>query len=144
MGDRHSQPQVWLSLSLWWVRISTVTGVHVSTGYESSQTSCFFPVDGKSAPVSYAFERRRTIPTTVGWLVAKSTFNSVTPTDCSLPGSSVHRVFRQEYWSRLPFPSPGDLPEPGIKPMAPTASPALQVDSLPLSQWGSPYPAIRL
>ena len=27
---------------------------------------------------------------------------------------------RQEYWSALPFPSPGDLPEPGIKPMSPT------------------------
>ena len=36
---------------------------------------------------------------------------------------------RLEYWSGLPFPSPGDLPEPGIKPM----SPALQADSLPLS-----------
>ena len=34
---------------------------------------------------------------------------------------------RQEYWSGLPFPSPGDLPDPGIKPR----SPALQVDSLP-------------
>ena len=33
---------------------------------------------------------------------------------------------RQEYWSGLPFPSPGDLPNPGIKPR----SPALQVDSL--------------
>ena len=31
---------------------------------------------------------------------------------------------RQEYWGRLPFPSPGDLPDPGIKPMSP-ASPAL-------------------
>ena len=31
---------------------------------------------------------------------------------------------RQEYWSRLPFPSPGDLPNPGIKPTSP-ASPAL-------------------
>ena len=36
---------------------------------------------------------------------------------------------RQEYWSGLPFPSPGDLPDPGIKP----ESPAWQVDSLPLS-----------
>ena len=36
------------------------------------------------------------------------------------------RFFRQEYWSRLPFPSPGDLPDSGIKP----GSPALQVDSL--------------
>ena len=33
---------------------------------------------------------------------------------------------RQEYWSGLPFPSPGDLPDPGVKP----GSPALQVDSL--------------
>ena len=33
----------------------------------------------------------------------------------------------QEYWSGLPCPSPGDLPEPGIKP----SSPALQADSLP-------------
>ena len=32
---------------------------------------------------------------------------------------------RQEYWSALPFPFPGDLPNPGIEPM----SPALQVDS---------------
>ena len=34
---------------------------------------------------------------------------------------------RQEYWSRLPFSSPGDLPNPGIEPW----SPALQADSLP-------------
>ena len=34
---------------------------------------------------------------------------------------------RSEYWSRLPFPSPGDLCDPGIKPR----SPALQADSLP-------------
>ena len=33
---------------------------------------------------------------------------------------------RQEYWSELPFPSPGDLPDPGIEP----GSPALQADSL--------------
>ena len=34
---------------------------------------------------------------------------------------------RQEYWSGLPFPSPGDLPNPGIEP----GSPALQTDALP-------------
>ena len=34
---------------------------------------------------------------------------------------------RQEYWSGLLFPSPGDLPDPGIEPQ----SPALQADSLP-------------
>ena len=35
--------------------------------------------------------------------------------------------FRQEYWGGLPLPSPGDLPDPGIKP----GSPAVQVDSSP-------------
>ena len=39
----------------------------------------------------------------------------------------------KEYWGGLPFPLPGDLPDPGIKP----ASPALQADSLPLSYWES-------
>ena len=40
---------------------------------------------------------------------------------------------RQEHWSGLPFPSPGDIPNPGIK----TLSPALQVGSLPLSHLGN-------
>ena len=39
--------------------------------------------------------------------------------DCQAPLSM--EFFRQEYWSGLPFPSPGDLPNPGIK----TVSPAL-------------------
>ena len=40
---------------------------------------------------------------------------------------------RQEYWSGLPCPPPGDLPNPGIKPV----SPAWQVGSLPLGYLGS-------
>ena len=44
---------------------------------------------------------------------------------------------RQEYWSGLPFPSPGDLPNPGIEPSS-LVSPALQVDSLPLVPPGKP------
>ena len=43
---------------------------------------------------------------------------------------------RQEYWSWLPGPPAGDLLNSGIKPASPVA-PALQADSLPLSQWGS-------
>ena len=39
---------------------------------------------------------------------------------------------RQEYWSGLPFPSPGDPPNPGTEP----GSPALQADSLPTELWG--------
>ena len=46
---------------------------------------------------------------------------------CSLPGSSVHGILRQKYWSGLPFPSPGYCPNPGVKP----GSLTLQADSLP-------------
>ena len=38
------------------------------------------------------------------------------PINCSPPGSSVHGILQQEYWSGLPFPSPGDLPHLGIEP----------------------------
>ena len=40
---------------------------------------------------------------------------------------------RQAYWSALPFPSPGDLPNPGIEPRSPT----LQADALPSEPSGS-------
>ena len=48
------------------------------------------------------------------------------PMDSSPAGSSVHfpGFSRQEYWSGLSFPPPGDLPNPGIKPVSPV-SPAL-------------------
>ena len=46
--------------------------------------------------------------------------------DCSLPGSFVHRILQARILSELPFPSPGDLPDPGIEP----GPPALQADSL--------------
>ena len=47
---------------------------------------------------------------------------------------------RQEYWSELPFPTLGDLPNPWIEPQ----SPALQADALPLYRLGSPVRKIRL
>ena len=50
------------------------------------------------------------------------------------PGFSVHGFPRQEYWSKLLWPPPGDLLDPGIKP----TSPVLQVDSLLLRHWGLP------
>ena len=59
--------------------------------------------------------------------------------DCSPPSSSVQLwesvgFSKQEYWSGLPFPSPGDLPDPVIEPM----SPALQADALPSEHLGKP------
>ena len=52
---------------------------------------------------------------------------------CQAPLSM--ELSRQEYWSGLPFPPPGDLPDPGIKP----GSPALQADSLPSKPPGKPF-----
>ena len=58
----------------------------------------------------------------------------VTPWTIDYQGSLSVGVSRQEYWSRLPFPSPGDLPNPGIKP----GSPALGADALPSEPPGKP------
>ena len=58
------------------------------------------------------------------------------PMDCSPSGSYVHRegFSRQEYWSGLPCPLPGDLPNPGIEPR----SPELQEDGLQTEPPGKP------
>ena len=44
---------------------------------------------------------------------------------------------RQEYWSGLPFPPPGDFPDPAMEP----GSPTLQADSLPSEPPGKPHKA---
>ena len=66
-------------------------------------------------------------------LVAQSCLTLCGPMDHSLPGSSVHGIL-QQHWSGLPFPSPRDLPDPGIKP----ESLALQADSLLSESPGKP------
>ena len=55
---------------------------------------------------------------------------------CQAPLSM--RISRQESWSGLPFPSPGDLPNQGIESRPPT----MQVDSLPTELLGKPYLSI--
>ena len=57
------------------------------------------------------------------------------PMDCSLPGSSVYEISQQAYWSGLPFPSPGYLPDPGIEPW----SPALEAGTLTSEPPGRAY-----
>ena len=56
------------------------------------------------------------------------------PMDCSPPGSSVHGILQARILEWVAFPSPGDLPDPGIKPR----SPALQAESLPSEPPGKP------
>ena len=62
--------------------------------------------------------------------------NSVTPWTVACQAPLSMEFSRQIYWSGLPLPSSGDLPDPGIEPTS--ASPALHVDSLPLHHLGSP------
>ena len=57
--------------------------------------------------------------------------------DCNLPGPSVHTSFKQEHWSGLPFPSPGDPPKAGIK-LTSSTSPAFAGGFFKLSHLGSP------
>ena len=66
-------------------------------------------------------------------------FNSpATPWTVACPARLSMAFPRQEYWSGLPFPSPGDLPNPGME----TMSPASQVNSLPLRHQGSHVPIL--
>ena len=67
-------------------------------------------------------------------LVAQPCPTLCNPMDCSPPGCSPWGFSRQGYWSGLPFPPPGDRPDPEIGPV----SPALQADSLPPELPGKP------
>ena len=61
-----------------------------------------------------------------GGLVTKSCPTLVTPWTVSCQDPLSMGLSRQEYWNGVPFPSPGNLPDPGTEP----GSPALQADSL--------------
>ena len=69
---------------------------------------------------------------------AQSCLTLSDPMDCSPPGSSVHGIPRQEYWSGLPFPIPMDLPDPDIK----LCFLHWKADILPLNLLGSPVPLL--
>ena len=67
-----------------------------------------------------------------GGLVTKSCLTLVTSWTVACQALLSMGFTRNEYWSGLPFPSPADLPDPGIESL----SPALQVDSLPTELQG--------
>ena len=73
-----------------------------------------------------------TIAVCVCVLVSQSFLTLCNLMDCGPPDSSVHGISQARIWNGLLFPSPGDLPDPGIKPK----SPALQADSLPSEPTG--------
>ena len=69
-----------------------------------------------------------------GGLVAKSCLTVATPWTVAHQALLSMEFSGLEYWSGLPFPSSGDLPDPGINPWFP----ALQADSLPSESPGTP------
>ena len=69
-----------------------------------------------------------------GGLVTKLCSTLATPRTVGCQAPLSMGFSRQEYWIGLPFPSPGDLPYPGIEP----GSPTLQADSLPSEPPGKP------
>jgi len=72
--------------------------------------------------------------------VTQSCLTLCDPTVCSMPGSSVHGDSPGKNTEWVPIPSPGDLPDPGIK----LGSPALQADSLPAELLGKPHSSFYL
>ena len=73
-------------------------------------------------------------------LICSVASDSLRPVDWSPPGSSVHGILHgQEYWSRLPFPTPGDLPDPGIEPASPALAGRFFTPVLP-GKWLCPTP----
>ena len=65
-------------------------------------------------------------------LVSQLCLTLCNPMDCSPPGCSVHGILQTRILEWVVFFSPGDLPDPGIKPWSPT----LQADSLPSEPQG--------
>ena len=89
----------------------------------------------KGSPASFIIWEKNwkslTMNPVVGYgLVAKSCPTLATPWTVAFQAALSMGFYRQEYWSGLPFPSPGDHPNSGIEP----GSPALQSGSLPAEQ----------
>ena len=76
-----------------------------------------------------------------GGLVAKLCLTLATPWTVACQAPLSKRFSRQEYWSGLPFPSPGDLPDPGVEPQSHACKqiPASQVDSSQTGPGEKPY-----
>ena len=73
-----------------------------------------------------------------GRLVAKSCLTLVTPWTVACQASLFVEFSKQEYWTELLFPSPGDLPDPGIEPASPPLTGGVFTASREGNQQGSP------
>ena len=127
----------------------SITSVESKNGYKwvslpkanrSTDWETYDYQNGKVAGVGVVISWYRSIFACQNWcgfccLVAQSCLTLCNPMACSLPGQRMSMGFsRQEYWSGLPFPSPGDLPNPGIEPRSPESLLHCSWILLPLSE----------
>ena len=110
------------------------TSQHSSAPFPTDETHCCSLWYSNSPHVIWTPSDQGYYPTVCVCVVAKLCLILWDPMDCSNQHPLSMEFSRQEDWSGLPLPSPGDLPHPGIKPV----SPAVQADSWPPSHLGSP------
>ena len=89
--------------------------------------------------VSFVQEHWSVLPFPMNMLVAQSVHIFVTPWTVACQAPLFMGFFRQENWSGMTFPSPGNLPDPGIK----HRSPASEADSSPFEPPGKPFPTLK-
>ena len=112
MGELWNQPNLKISLLMGFQLWEPVTPLHCSS---LVKVDVLFPAAEHNPETQ-----------SCGGLVTSVVSDSVTPWTVAHQDLMSVRLPRQEHWRELPFLSPGDLPNPGIKP----ASPAMQADSL--------------
>ena len=136
-------PRVCLSFSLsilipWSAEAGCVTqgilaSLLLSLTHHRLQTTRFWSIKGPTIPIiSFSLDKEAKSGSVIKSLSHVWLF--VTPWTVARQAPLSMEFFRQEYLSGLLFPSPGGLPDPGIKPW----SPALQADSLPSEPPGKP------
>ena len=142
-SEVKSLSRAWLVATPWTVACTKLLCPWDFLG-KSTGVGCHFLLQESSRPrdrtqVSWIVDRRFTI-----WATRESDKGEVAQsclTLCDPMDSNLHQApqsmgfSRQEYWSGLPFPSPGNLPDPGIKPRSPT----LSTDALPSEPPGKPW-----
>ena len=111
---------LWKTLALWTGRICTSGGLHDLTTPRKT------PFLTETWNLSKVTGGKGQHPNCVCVLVAQSWLTLCEPWAAACQAPLSMEFSRQEYWSVLPFPSPGDLPNPGIKPKSST----LREDSL--------------
>ena len=142
--DHRDGPRTPWKLNGGWLPLASTVRVQVTLGTQGPNQDPWYPgvrLYQEGHTKSYNFSRVKDVHRIVYACVLSHSVvsNSLWPMDCSCQAAISKGFSRRESWSGLPFPFPGNLPDPGIKP----GSPALQAYSFCLSHQGSPYRIVK-